>query len=134
MAVHDELSLLRIHLGLALTSLGLAHYKIEDGLGIGHGTLNRLLDGRMELKLSHLVVLCKLLDIHPRDLIEAGFPDWEAKNRLNDWMPVKVRKEAAPPLTLSDDVVQAIRAVVREEISLAGLTPGNKPAKSRRRS
>ena len=132
MAVHDELSLLRAHLGLALNSLGMSPYKIEDGLGIGHGTLNRLIDGRMELKLSHLVVFCKLLDIHPRDLIEVGFPDWEAKHRLNDWMPVKLRKEAPPPPALSDELMQAIRAVVREEISRAGLASGSKPARSRR--
>jgi DNA-binding Xre family transcriptional regulator len=132
MAVQDDLSLLRSHLTLALNSLALSPYKIEDGLGIGHGTLNRLLDGRMELKLRHLVVFCKLLDIHPRDLIEAGFPNWAAKHRLNDWMPVKLRKEASPPPALSDELVQAIRAVVREEISRAGLPSGSKPTKSRR--
>ncbi len=131
MAVQDELSLLRSHLSLALISYGAAPRKIEDALGIGHGTLNRLLDGRMELKLSHLVVFCKILDIHLRDLIEAGFPNWEAKHRLNDWMPVKLRKAASPPLALSDEVLQAIRAVVREEISRAGLTPGTERKKTR---
>ena len=64
-----------------------------------------------------------------------AFREHRPYERLNDWMPVKLRKEAAPALALSAlsaEVVQAIRAVVREEIARAGLAPGSKPAKSRR--
>lgn len=118
MPEHDELSRLRIYLGLALASLGESSRTTEDRLGIGHGTLQRLLDGRMELKMRHLLDACRVLDIHPRDLIEAGFPDWKASHRLDDWMPVKVRGKTAPPTAaVSDEILQAIRAVVREEIS-----------------
>jgi hypothetical protein len=31
----------------------------EDRLGIGHGTLQRLLDGQMELKMRHLLDVCR---------------------------------------------------------------------------
>jgi DNA-binding Xre family transcriptional regulator len=130
MAKQDELSPLRAYLRLALNSLGMAPRNIENELGIGHGTLSRLLDGHMELKLRHLLAFCKLLDIHPRDLIEAGFSKWEANHRLNDWMPVKFRKAASPP-TLSDEILQAIRAAVREEVSRAGLPPGGERKKTR---
>lgn len=131
MPEHDELSLLRSYLGLALASLGEAPRKTEDRLGIGHGTLSRLLEGRIELKLRYLLDICRMLDIHPRDLIEAGFPDWKASHQLNDWMPVRVRKAAPLTSALSGEVLEAIRAVVREEISRADLANSGKPKKTR---
>jgi DNA-binding Xre family transcriptional regulator len=38
----------------------------------------------MELKLRHLLELCRLLKVHPRDLIERGLPNWKATRRLDD--------------------------------------------------
>lgn len=127
----DGLELIRALLSVALTALPMSPHRIEDELGIGHGTLVRLLDGRMELKLRHLLELCKLFKIHPRDLIERGLPNWKATHRLDDWLPPDQRK-ALPPLALSDEVLQAIRAAVREEVSRAGLPPGVERQKSRR--
>jgi DNA-binding Xre family transcriptional regulator len=118
----DSLALIRALLRTALAALPESPHSIEDTLGIGHGTLLRLLDGRMELKLRHLLQLCELLKIHPRDLIERGLPNWKATQRLDDWLPPGQRK-AAQPLALSEEVLQAIRAAVREEVSHAGRTP-----------
>lgn len=110
----DRLAHIRALLRTALAALPMSPHTIEDELGIGHGTLLRLLDGRMELKLRHLLQLCELLKIHPRDLIERGLPNWKAAHRLDDWLPPDLRK-AAPPVALSDEVLQAIQAAVREE-------------------
>jgi len=131
MSSRDGLDLLRAQLTTALAALPVSSHRIEDALGIGHGTLPRLLDGRMDLKLRHLLQLCRLLKIHPREVIERGLPDWKAEHRLDDWMPPSIRK-AAQPLALSDEVLQAIRTVVREEISRAGATPGAERQTTRR--
>ncbi len=111
----DGLALIRALLRTALAALPMSPHTIEDELGIGHGTLLRLLDGRMELKLRHLLQLCELLKIHPRDLIERGFPNWKATHRLDDWLPPDQRR-AAQPLALSDEILQAIHTAVREEM------------------
>jgi len=131
MASRDGLDLLRAQLRLALAALPVSPRRIEDALGIGHGTLPRLLDGRMDLKLRHLLEICRLLKIHPRELIERGLPDWKAEHRLDDWKPLSIRK-AVQPLALSDEVLEAVRTVVREEISRAGLTPGAERQTKRR--
>jgi len=127
----DEMALIRALLRTALAALPMSPHTIEDELGIGHGTLLRLLDGRMELKLRHLLRLCELLKIHPRDLIERGLPNWKAVRRLDDWLPPDQRR-AAQPVALSDEVLQAIRAAVREEVSRVGAAPGGERQKSRR--
>src|SRR6266545_6868021 len=56
----DGMALIRALLRTALAALPMSPHTIEDELGIGHGTLLRLLDGRMELKLRHMLQLCQL--------------------------------------------------------------------------
>ncbi len=125
------MALIRALLRTALAALPMSPHTIEDELGIGHGTLLRLLDGRMELKLRHMLQLCQLLKIHPRDLIERGLPNWKAVRRLDDWLPPDQRR-AAQPVTLSEEVLQAIHTAVREEISHVGAASGGERQKSRR--
>jgi len=132
MPARDGLELVRALLGRALVALPLSPRKIEDALQIGHGTLPRLLDGRMDLKLRHLLPLCAVLKIHPADLLQRGLPDWEATRRIDDWLPPDYR-EAARATALSDELLEAIRTVVREEISRAGLTPGVERQKTTRK-
>src|SRR6266545_927688 len=92
MPARDGLELVRALLGRALVALPLSPRKIEDALQIGHGTLPRLLDGRMDLKLRHLLPLCGVLQIHPSHLLERGLPNWEATRRIDDWLPPDHRK------------------------------------------
>ena len=132
MARNDGLDLVRALLGMALVKLPISPRKIEDALQIGHGTLPRLLDGRMDLKLRHLLPLCQVLQIHPGELLERGLPHWEATRSIDDWLPPDHR-QAARPAALSDEVLQAIRTVVREEISRAGQASGMKRAKTARK-
>lgn len=112
----DSLAPIRSLLRTALLALPMSPHTIEDELGIGHGTLVRLLDGRMEMKLRHFLHICRLLKIHPLELIERGLPHWKAEHRLDDWLPPGQRK-AARPVALSDEVLQVIRTVVREEMA-----------------
>lgn len=128
----DGLALVRVLLARALAALPISSRQIEDALQIGHGTLPRLLDGRMDLKLRHLLPLCGVLKIHPADLLQQGLPNWEATHRLDDWLPPHHRS-AARPTALSEEVLEAIRSVVREEISRAGLAPGAERPKTGRK-
>ncbi len=131
-AREDGLDLVRALLAMALSGLPLSPRKIEDALGIGHGTLPRLLDGRMDLKLYHLLPLCAVLKIHPADLLQRGLPNWEATRRIDDWLPPDHRQTAQAP-ALSAEILEAIRTTVREEISRAGLTPGGERETTGRR-
>jgi hypothetical protein len=132
MPENDGLNLVRALLAMALAHLPASPRQIEDALGIGHGTLPRLLDGRIDFKLKHLVLLCQLLKIHPAELLQRGLPNWEATRRIDDWLPPDQRK-AAPPPALSAEILEAIRTTVREEISRAGVTPGAERKKTGRR-
>jgi DNA-binding Xre family transcriptional regulator len=125
----DGLDLVRALLGMALVKVPVSSRQIEDALQIGHGTLPRLLDGRMDLKLRHLLPICKVLQIHPAHLLERGLPQWQAARTIDDWLPPGHR-QAARPVVLSDEVLQAIRTVVREEISRAGAASGVKSKKT----
>lgn len=132
MPADDGLALVRALLSRALAGLPISPRQIEDALQIGHGTLPRLLDGRMDLKLRHLLPLCGVLKIHPADLLQQGLPNWEATHRLDDWLPPEHRK-GAQSSALSDEVLQAIRSVVREEISRAGLASDAEQPKTGRK-
>ncbi|HKH46616.1 MAG TPA: hypothetical protein VKM72_18295 [Thermoanaerobaculia bacterium] len=132
MARNDGLDLVRALLSMALSKLPISPRQIEDALQIGHGTLPRLLDGRMDLKLHHLLPLCQVLQIHPSHLLERGLPHWEAARTIDDWLPPDHR-QAARPAALSDELLQAIRTVVREEISRASPASGVKREKTARK-
>ena len=110
MPARDGLELVRALLNMALAALPLSPRKIEDVLQIGHGTLPRLLDGRMDLKLRHLLPLCGVLEIHPADLLQRGLPTWEATRRIDDWLPPD-RRKAAPAPTLSPEILEARSAL-----------------------
>lgn len=116
----DELRPLRQVFRDAIQGLRLTPRQIEDALDIGHGSLKRLLDGEIELKVRHLLAIARLLDVHPREILDSGFPDWTARHQLADWVPPALRKTKTPS-PLSPELVEAIRAVVREEISRASL-------------
>ena len=96
MARNDRLDLVRALLSRALAALPISPRQIEDALQIGHGTLPRLLDRRMDLKLRHLLPLCKVLQIHPGHLLERGLPHWEATRSIDDWLPPDHRQAARP--------------------------------------
>ena len=111
-------------------------------MGLGHGYLERILDGRSDLRVRHLLSLAKLLKIPPQDFLELGVPQPESgtKYRLKDWImppqfsPPNSETAANAPVgdlgklvrnavqeALATDLKDAIRAVVRDEMD--GKTP-----------
>ncbi len=121
---------------------------IERAMGVGNGNLKLLAEGKMDLKVRHVLGLARFLGVPPKDFFELGCPDAErvAEHRLEHWVgphkPPYVPKppEAAPPPDLAaavrdvvreelgDDLAERIRAVVREALTE---TAGNAPARAR---
>lgn len=112
----DDLRGVREILREAVAALRMSPREIEDRLGLGHGTLKRVLDGEIDLRVRHLLALSRLLDVHPKSFLELGLPDWPARHQLQEWMPPSLRK-AAKNAGVSAELLNAIRSVVREEIS-----------------
>lgn len=141
----EDLRQLRAVLRQAVNACGLSVRDIETAMGLGHGNIERILDGRSDLRVRHLLGLARVLKIPPQDFLELGLPQPEGgtKYRLRDWI---IPREMAPPhlaktadgsgddiarlvreavqQTLGAELKEAIRDVVREE--LAGKDPGRR--------
>jgi len=133
----EDLRQLRAVLRQAISASRLSSRNIETAMGLGHGYLERILDGRSELRVRHLLALAKLLNVPPQDFLELGVPQPEAgtKYRLKDWImppafqpPHAEKKTEAPAAdlgklvrdavqeALATDLKDAIRTVVRDEM------------------
>jgi transcriptional regulator with XRE-family HTH domain len=98
----------------ALDRTQLTKRRLEEEIGLGHGTLEQLLSGRQDLKVRHLLAIARLLRVAPQQLLELGCPQAgaAAEQDLAAWLgrsPVPARQGA----TLSED---RIRALVRDEV------------------
>ena len=133
----EDLRQLRAVLRQAISASRLSARHIETAMGLGHGNLERILDGRNDLRVRHLLGLAKLLQIPPQDFLELGVAQPEAgtKYRLKDWImppafqPPNAKQKADAPAAdlgklvrdavqeaLGSDLKDAIRAVVRDEM------------------
>ena len=138
----EDLRQLRAVMRQAISASRVAVREIEAAMGCGHGNLERILDGRNELRVRHILGLARLLRVPPQDFLELGIPQPEggSKYSLRDWImppefgpPNAAKKTSAPAndvAALVRDAVQealaanlkdAVRAVVREEMD--GKTP-----------
>jgi len=101
---------------------------LEREIGLGTGNLARLLDGRLEIRLNHLLGLAGVLRVPPADFVELGFPEAAstAKHRLSDWLrpanleppaPASVATAAAEPASSAAALADVVREVVREELA-----------------
>ena len=117
----EDLRQLRAVLRQAISASRLSARNIETAMGLGHGNLERILDGRNDLRVRHIVALARLLKIPPQDFLELGVPQPEAgtKYRLKDWImppefgPPGAGKKADDP---SNDVAKLLRDAVQEAL------------------
>jgi transcriptional regulator with XRE-family HTH domain len=97
---------------------------VEKAMGLGHGYLNRLLDGKVEIKVRHIVGLAAVLKVPPGDFLELGFPEASrtAEHRLADWIspPGSASRTAA---AASGELRDAVRAAVYQELAALGIKP-----------
>lgn len=137
--MNRNLEQLRDVLRQAVKACGLSARDIERAVGLGSGCLERILDGRNDLRVRHILGFADFLKVPPQDFLELGTPQPEGgtKYRLSDWL--RPRRPYEPASTaksnngassedlakLVNDAVQkamagelkdAVRAVVREEM------------------
>ena len=55
------------------------HRNIEERLGFSGGYMSRLLSGKIDLKISHVMSLAEILDIRLHELFAIAFPEDGAK-------------------------------------------------------
>jgi hypothetical protein len=121
--LEEDLHSLRQVLARAVQASGLLRRDIERVLRLRNGTLRRILDGSLDLKVEHLTALARLLRIPPGDLLATGCPKLRAAatHRLADWLgpagnastPAAV---SSPPPT-PEELTEMIRAALREELA-----------------
>lgn len=142
----EDLRQLRAVLRQAISACRAPVRKIETAMGIGHGNLEHILEGRNEIRVRHIIALARFLNVPPQDFLELGVPQPEGgtKYRLRDWItpremapPNAARQPEASPddaaklvreavqQALGADLKEAIRDAVREEL-------GSKDPKNRR--
>jgi transcriptional regulator with XRE-family HTH domain len=89
--------------------------RLEEEMGLGHGTLEQLLTGRQDLRIRHLLALARLVRVAPHQFLELGCPEAgaAAEQDLAVWLgrPQEPARQAAA--ALPEDKV---RAIVREEV------------------
>jgi hypothetical protein len=68
-------------LGQAIDAVLGSRRELEDAIGVGHGTLPRVLDGRLELKVRHVLALARVLEVPPGDFFALGCPKATASAR-----------------------------------------------------
>jgi transcriptional regulator with XRE-family HTH domain len=117
----EDLRHLRAVLRQAVSACGLSARDIERAVGIGHGNLERILDGRNDLRVRHLLGLARVLKIPPQDFLELGIPQPEGgtRYRLRDWI---MPREMAPPNAAKkdgsgDDIAKLVREAVQQTLA-----------------
>jgi hypothetical protein len=123
----NDLRQLRAVLREAVRASRIPMRQWEEILGVGHGNLQRLLDGTMELRIRHILGFARTLNVSPGDLLDTGCPEAaaQAKYRTADWIaapslqPPHRKGQAASEAPAPGELAEIIRGIVREELGAA---------------
>ncbi len=121
----DDLRSLRQVLARAIDTSGLKRRDVERALKLRNGSLGKLLDGSLDLRVEHLTALARLLRIPPGDLLKAGCPQTRAAatHRLTDWIgppdnaPTSTPPPATTPPPTPEELAEMVRAAMRQELA-----------------
>ncbi len=103
---------------------GMSARQLEERLGYGAGTVHRLFNGRIELKLRHVLLILEVVGIPPSQFFREVFPEDERPRgepetaaRLLDLLEKYVPKrpepaKAAAPALSEDDLDNRIIAIL----------------------
>jgi DNA-binding Xre family transcriptional regulator len=108
---------------------------LERTLEIGNGKLEHLLDGRLEIRLRHVLAMAEVLDVPPGDLLMAGCAEAarRSRRRIVDWLPhLAPKKEGAPLPTTREELAAMVREILQEELDARETAP--RRASERKRS
>jgi transcriptional regulator with XRE-family HTH domain len=136
----DERALLQV-LREAVRLTGRTHRDLEDELGIGHGNIQKLLDGRVRLTVRHLLAFAALLDVPAAELLAVAFPEQAASARrhlpdlLASGLGDDARRAMSAALPASrEELAEIVRAMVVAELDRRAPAPppGSRPRRPRR--
>jgi hypothetical protein len=120
----DDLHSLRQILARAIGASGLQRRDIERSLEIRNGSLGKLLDGSLDLRVEHLTALARVLHVPPGDFLMLGCPATRAAatHRLTDWIgptadAAAAPATAAPAAPSNEELTEIVRAAIREELA-----------------
>jgi hypothetical protein len=118
--IEEDLRSLRQVLARAVEVSGLQRRDVERVLKLRNGTLSKLLDGSLDLRIEHLIALGRLLKVPPGDFLRLGCPQTgaAATYRLADWLgPADGAIPASPKPPTPEELAEMVRAAVREELA-----------------
>jgi hypothetical protein len=121
--LEDDLRSLRQVLARAVNASGLQRRDVERALKLRNGSLGKLLDGSLDLRVEHLTALARLLRVPPGDLLMVGCPQTRAAAtyRLTDWIG-PLDSDAAPAPAAAkpptpEELAEMIRTAIRQELA-----------------
>src|SRR4051794_33867927 len=120
--LEEDLRSLRQILARAVDASGIQRRDVERALKLRNGTLGKLLDGTLDLRVEHLTALARLLKIPPGDFLRLGCPQTRATAtyRLTDWLGPATGATPAPAASkppAPEELAEMVRAAVREELA-----------------
>jgi len=122
--LEEDLRSLRQVLARAVQASGLLRRDVERALRLRNGSLGRLLDGSLDLKVEHLTALARLLRIPPGDLLaRAPAANAAAEHRLADWLGLAAPATSAisaaitPAAPSPDELAAMVRAAVQQALA-----------------
>jgi transcriptional regulator with XRE-family HTH domain len=120
--LEEDLRSLRQVLARAVEASNLQRRDVERALKLRNGTLRKLLDGTLDLRIEHLMALARLLNVPPGDFLRLGCPQTRAAAtyRLTDWLGPANGTTAAPAAAqppTPEELAEMVRAAVREELA-----------------
>lgn len=131
----NDLRQLRAVLREAVRASRIPMRQWEETLGVGHGNLQRLLDGTMELRIRHILGFARQLKVSPGDLLDTGCPEAaaQAKYRTADWIaapslqPPHRKSQEASATPAPGELAEVIRGILREELGAFRIPEDAKP-------
>ena len=120
--LEEDLRTLRQILARAVDASGFQRREIERAMNLRNGSLGKLLDGTLDLRVDHLTGLARLLDVPPGDFLRLGCPQTRAAAtyRLTDLLGPTDGTTPAPAVPkppTPEELVEMIRTAIREELA-----------------
>lgn len=117
---------------------GMSARQLEEKLGYGAGTVNRLFSGKIELKLRHILLILEVIGIPPSQFFREVFPEDgrprsepEMASRLLDLLERHVPKQAARPPAVPEVTDEELDRRILEALGRLGVAP--QPASGRKK-
>ncbi|HEX5760862.1 MAG TPA: helix-turn-helix transcriptional regulator [Thermoanaerobaculia bacterium] len=127
----EEIERLRKALQALVEGSGRSQRDIERELELGHGYLNHLFSGRMELKFKHVLLLGRALGFTPSEFFRRAYPpvshapDWPAQEIEGAFAEtgVPLRRPTAGLALDPDGLKELVREILTELLLEIGSRP-----------